>query len=175
MGQRVLVTPDSTNRVVDGQVSAIGVVGTSSSGTTTYPVTISLDSSDLGQLSGVAGEVQIITQRAVDVTTVPSSAVRTVGTVHLVTVVKDGTPAPVRVTLGTVGDVLTEVNSGVTRGQVVSLANLDEPLPSASSTSTRFGPAGGLGGGGLGGGGLGGGSFGGGGFGGGAFSGRFNG
>ena len=79
---------------------------------TTYPVTITLDSPDLGQLSGVDGDVQIVTQRAVNVTTVPSSAVRTVGTVHLVTVVKDGKPTPVRVTLGTVGDVLTQVKSG---------------------------------------------------------------
>ncbi len=133
-----------------------------SSGTTstTYPVTISLDSSDLGQLSGVDGDVEIITTRSVGVTTVPSSAVRTVGTIHLVTVVKDGTPTPVRVTLGTVGDVLTQVKSGVAKGQVISLADVSQPLPSTSSSTTRsaFGGAGSFGGG-LGGAGFGGGSF----------------
>ena len=124
------------------------MVATSGSTTTTYPVTLTLDSPDLGRLSGVDCDVRIVTQRAVDVTTVPSSAVRTVGTIHLVTVVKNGTATPVRVTLGTVGDVLTQVSSGVSRGQAVSLATLDEPLPSTSSTTTRFG-AGGLGFGGL--------------------------
>ena len=124
-------------------MSAIGVVGDSRSTTTTYPVTISLDSPDLGQLSGVDADVQIVTKRSVDVTTVPSSAVRTVGTIHLVTVVKDGNPTPVRVTLGTVGDVLTEVTSGVTQGDQVLLADLDEPLPSTSSTTTRGGSPGG--------------------------------
>ena len=167
VGQQALVTPDSTNSVVRGQVSAIGVVATSSSTTTTYPVTISLDSPDLGQLSGADGDVQIVTKRSVNVTTVPSSAVRTVGTIHLVTVVKNGTPTPTRVTLGTVGDVLTQVTSGVSRGQLISLATLDQPLPSTTSTATRFG--GGLGGGGLGGGGFGGGP------GGGGFGGRFGG
>ena len=169
LGQQALVTPDSSNSVVQGQVSAIGVVATGSSTATTYPVTISLDSADLAQLSGVDGDVQIVTKKSVNVTTVPSSAVRTVGTIHLVTVVKNGTPTPTRVTLGTVGTVLTQVTSGVSRGQVVSLATLDQTLPSTSSTSTRSG-LGGLGGG-LGGGGLGGGP-GGGGFGGAGFAGR---
>ncbi len=169
VGQQALVTPDSTDTVVKGQVSAIGVVANAGSTTTTYPVTVTLDSSDLGQLSGVDGGVEIITQRAVNVTTVPTSAIRTVGSFHLVTVMKGGTPSPVRVTLGTVGDILTQVTSGVTRGQVVSLANLDEPLPSTSSTTSRFG--GGLGGGA----GFGGARFGGAGFTGGGFGGRFGG
>jgi multidrug efflux pump subunit AcrA (membrane-fusion protein) len=165
VGQPAQVTPDSTNTVIQGHVSSIGVVATTGSTSTTYPVTITLDSPDLGGLSGVDGDVQIVTQRSADVTTVPSSAVRTVGTIHLLTVIKDGTPTPVRVTLGTVGDILTQVTSGVTRGEVVSLADLNEALPSTSSTTTRFG--GGLGGSGAFGGGLGGGGgFGGGGFGG---------
>ena len=160
VGQQALVTPDSTTAAIDARVSAVGVVATTGSTSTTYPVTLTLDSPDLGGLSGVDCDVRIVTQRAVDVTTVPSSAVRTVGTIHLVTVVKNGTATPVRVTLGTVGDVLTQVRTGVSKGQAVSLANLNEPLPSTSSTTTRFG-AGGLGFGGGGGfrGGFGGGRF----------------
>ena len=164
IGQQVQVTPDATNTVVDGQVSAIGVLASSGTSTTTYPVTISLESSDLGQLSGADANLSIIVKKSVDVTTVPSSAVRTEGSIHLVTVVHANTAKSVRVTLGTVGDVLTQVTSGVSPGQSVALADLSEPLPSTSTTTTRTGFGGGLGGaGGFGGGGGAGGFAGGGG------------
>jgi uncharacterized membrane protein YgcG len=153
LGQQVLVTPDSTNTDVEGQVTAIGVVPTSGTTSTTYPVTITLQSPGLGQLSGVAAEVTIVTKRSVNVTTVPSSAVQTVGSIHLVTVVENNTTKTIRVTVGTVGDVLTQVTSGVSRGQVVSLANLNAALPASSGTVTR----GGFGGAGFGGAGFGGG------------------
>jgi len=50
-----------------------------------------------------------------------------------------------------VGTLLTQVTSGVKTGQLVTLASLDEPVPSSSTTSTRtglggFGGTGGAGG-----------------------------
>jgi biotin carboxyl carrier protein len=160
VGQQAEVTPDSTNAVEGGRVSAIGVLGTSATSGTTYPVTVTLDAADLGQFSGADADVSIVVKKATDVATVPSSAVRTVGTIHLVTEVNGTTPKEVRVTIGTVGPLLTQVTSGVKVGQQVSLADLQEPLPSTSSSTTRtgFGGTGGLGG--LGGGtGFGGGGF----------------
>jgi HlyD family secretion protein len=159
IGQEAVITPDSTNAVEDGVVSSIGVLATSGTTTTTYPVTISLDSSDLGQLSGADASVSIVVKESADVTTVPSSAVRAIGDIHLVTVVNGNTPKEVRVTLGTVGAVLTQVKSGVSPGETVSLADLTEPLPSTSNTRTGagFGGAAGLGGAGFRGGGFGGG------------------
>jgi hypothetical protein len=175
VGQQAQVTPDSTNTVLDGQVEAIGVLASTGSTTTTYPVTISLQSPDLGQLSGADANVAIVLKKSVGATTVPSSAIRTVGSIHLVTVVDDtnNTAKAVRVTVGTVGPVLTQVTSGVSSGQVVSLADLNEPLPSTSTSTTRTGLGGGLGGAGLGAAGFGGaGGFGGGGFGGAGFTAR---
>ena len=160
IGQPATVTPDSTNAVESGRVSAIGVLGTTTSSTTTYPVTVTLDSTTLGQFSGASADVSIVVRRSVGVTTVPTSAVHTIGSGHLVDVVHGTTVTPVRVTTGTVGDVLTQITSGLSQGQVVSLASMSQPLPSTSTTTTRFG---GLGGGGA----FSGGGFGG-GFGGGA-------
>jgi len=164
-GQQALVTPDSSPTVLDGTVIGVGVLGTSTTSTTSYPVTIAVHSSDLGQYSGVAASVSIVTQRAIGVTTVPTSAVRTVGSNHVVTVVRGTSAKAVRVTIGTVGAQRTQVLSGVTDGDLVSLADLAAAVPT-SSTTTRSGLAGlttGLGGGGLGGtGGLGGGLGGGG-------------
>ncbi len=167
VGQRAEVTPDATNSVVTGHVSSVGVLATTGTSTTTYPVTISLNAAGLGHLSGADADVAIVTQTSVGVMTVPSSAVRTEGTIHLVTVLKNGTtPTPVRVTLGTVGDVLTQITAGLTKGESVSLATLDEPLPSTATDTTRAGLGGLTGGRTFGGGGFGGGAFGGGGFGG---------
>ena len=162
VGQQALVTPDATNTVVQGRVTSIGVLATSGSTTTTYPVTIALESTGLGGLSGSDADVEIIVQKSVDVTTVPSSAVRTVGSVNVVTVMDGTTAKATPVTLGTVGDVLTQVKSGVAPGERVVLADLDQPLPTTSTSSLRTGFGGGMaGGGGFGGGGVaGGGGFG---------------
>lgn len=178
VGQEALVTPDSTNDPLPGTVTSIGLVGTTSDTSTTYPVTIALNRSEGLQLtSGAGAEVAFVTKHVTNVTTVPSSAVRTVGTLHLVTRYENGKVSTVRVTVGVVGDVLTQIESGVSRGQKLVLADLSEPLPGSNTSSTGTtgrtiggGAFGGLGGGG---GGLGGGAggFGGGGFGGGGFGG----
>ena len=151
IGQAALVTPDSTATALHGTVTSVGAVASSGS-STTYPVTVTITSPDLGGLSGSQADVSIIVKKSVNVTTVPSSAVQTIGTIHLVTLMDKNTTKTVRVTLGTVGDTLTQVTSGVKRGEVVTLANLKEAVPSSSTSSVRFG-------GGLGGGSLGGGSF----------------
>ncbi len=150
VGQPVTVTPDASNDQLQGKVTSIGALPASGSTTTTYPVTIALTSSDLGLFSGADAACAIVVGRADHVTAVPTSAVKTVGSVHLVTVVTNGTTKTTRVTLGTVGDVLTQITSGVKPGQIVALANLGEPVPTTSTATTRLGGTG-LGGRGLGG------------------------
>ncbi len=151
VGQSASVTPDATNSLLAGTVTSIGLVPVSGSTGTTYPVTISLSSDHLGLFSGADAEATVVVARSDDVTAVPTSAVRTTGSIHLVTVVDGGTTRTVRVALGTVGDVLTQITSGLKPGDVVALADLGRPLPTTSTgIGGRFG---GLGGGGLGGGG----------------------
>jgi multidrug efflux pump subunit AcrA (membrane-fusion protein) len=142
VGQPATVTPDSSGTVVNGTVTSIGVLATSGTTSTTYPVTVSFQSSSIGLYSGAEAELSIVTGRAVGVTTVPTSAVHTVGTNHLVTVVNGATTKQVRVSTGTVGTVLTQVTSGIKLGQRVSMADLNQPVPSSSTTSTRSGLAG---------------------------------
>ncbi len=165
VGQQALVTPDSSGTAVPGTVTGIGVLATSGTTSTTYPVTVTIQSPGLGLFSGGEAGVSIVTGRAVGVTTVPTSAVHTEGTVHLVTEVVGTTTKQVKVTTGIVGAVLTQITSGVKPGEQISIATMDLPVPSSSTTSTRSG-FGGLGGatgfptgaGGFGGGGFGGGT-----------------
>ena len=166
VGQTAVVTPDSTNDPLQGTVTSIGLVGTTSDDSTTYPVTIALSNSEGLQLtSGAEAEVAFVTKHVTNVTTVPSSAVRAIGTIHVVTRYENGKASTVRVTVGVVGDVLTQIQSGVSPGQKLVLADLNEALPGSNTSSTgttrTFG-GGGFGGAGLGGAGLGGGGFGGG-------------
>jgi trimeric autotransporter adhesin len=163
VGAQATVTPDATGTTVDGTVASIGLVGTTTSTSTTYPVTISVPGNrGLRLLSGADAEVGIVLRRAVDVTAVPSSSVRTIGSNHFVSELHNGTLTEVRVTTGTVGQLLTQVTSGIKPGDQVVLADYGEPLPTSNTTTTgRTGLAGGFGGGG-GFGGSGGGGFGGG-------------
>lgn len=169
VGQAAVVTPDSTNDPLQGKVTSIGLVGTSSDGSTSYPVTIALNSSNGLQLtSGAEAEVAFVTKHVTNVTTVPSSAVRTIGTIHLLTRYENGKASTVRVTVGVVGDLLTQIQTGVSPGQKIVLADFNEALPGSNTSSTGttgrtfggggFGGASGLGGGGFSGGGLGGGA-----------------
>jgi HlyD family secretion protein len=157
IGQQALVTPDSSGTAVPGTVTGIGVLATAGSTSTTYPVTVTIQSSSLGLFSGGEAGVSIVTGRAVGVTTVPTSAVRTVGTIHLVTEVNGTTTKQVKVTTGIVGPVLTQITSGITPGHQVSIATMDLPVPSSSTTSTRFAGLGGAAGFSVGAGGFGGG------------------
>jgi multidrug efflux pump subunit AcrA (membrane-fusion protein) len=107
---------------------------------------------------GSGADAVITTGTARNVVTVPNSAIRsTAGGTHTVTVMKDGKPTTVRVTLGVAGSDVTQVTSGLRAGQQVVLAELSQPLPGSATSSTNgtfrlpVGGFGGLGGGGSGG------------------------
>lgn len=140
VGQQVLVTPDTSTATVRGTVTAIGVLATSTSSSVTYPVTVALDAAGLGSFSGAEATLSIVTGETDGVPTVPTSAVRTVGADHFVTVLEGTTPRAVRVGVGTVGAVRTQITSGLSDGQQVVLADLARPVP--ASSTTRVGLAG---------------------------------
>ena len=192
IGADVTVTPDGSDKTVQGKVTAVGLLPTSSttasntsatsasssgstataaSSTATYPVTISLDSG--GLYSGSGADVAILIKRSSQVLTVPTTAVTALGSLHSVTVLDNGKATRKIVTVGAEGPTLTEIKSGLTVGQHVVLAQINEALPTSGTTSLTgrgggFGrTTGGLSGGTLTGGSTTGGGFGGGGFGGG--------
>ena len=157
IGDSAAVTVDGVTTPLSGKVSAIGILNTTTGSSTSYPVTVLLDPTTAKLYDGLGGSVAITTSSVSNVLTVPSSAVHTVGQLHVVSVLKGGTESTVRVNVGAIGPDRTEITSGLVEGQRVVLANLDEPMPtnSANVNPRRLGVGGtgGLGGaGGIGGG-----------------------
>ncbi|HJP74767.1 MAG TPA: HlyD family efflux transporter periplasmic adaptor subunit [Pseudonocardiaceae bacterium] len=159
-GQSVTVSPDGSTSPIAGKVSAIGALAsTTSSGTASYPVTISLGNPAQHLFAGATASVAITLKTANAAVTVPTSAVHTIGGFSIVTAMVNGKPKPTRVSLGVQGAALTQITSGLKAGDEVELADLNTALPTAGTTNTRGGGGGvvriGGGGGGLTGGGAG--------------------
>lgn len=154
VGQSASVQVDGDSGSVEGTVSQVGPVQSTSSGYD-YPVVIALPSSDTGLHSGSTANTNISTGEVDNVVAVPTSAVETLGSRTFVTEISKGELTDKRITIGMVGDTYTQVKSGLTPGQSVVLADYAEAVPS-SNTNTNLGSF-------LGGGGGAGGFFGGGG------------
>jgi len=140
VGSRVTVTPDGVQAPQSGRVVAVGLLPTaaaSSSSSVTYPVTVGFDNTPSGLFTGSGADVSIVLASASGALTVPSSAIRTVGGNHIVTVLRAGKTSTAVVTLGAVGPSLSQVTAGLTAGERVVLANLKQALPTSTTTSTR--------------------------------------
>lgn len=171
VGQTVSITADAVDdQTYKGVVTKVSVAGTSSSGVTTYPVTIRIDETD-GLLPGMSADATIVLGSAEGVLTIPSAALMR-GSLVLVTAdspsaangasgesdasasQQGGSYVSVQVTVGIRDDNYLEITSGLQEGDTVAY------IPTTSSSNTfQMGmmPGGGIpGGGGMPGGGGGG-------------------
>jgi HlyD family secretion protein len=135
LGQAAVVTPDGTNKEVRGEVVAIGAPRTSN-GATTYPVSVGVDD-DSALRNGTVANVSITTGEGSSGIAVPTSAVHVEGTRKTVTVLRDGDPKVVTVTVGVIGRQWTQIKSGIKAGDRVVLADLNEPLPGDVTSSSN--------------------------------------
>ena len=150
VGQSVSITADAVEgRTYQGVVTKVSVAGTSSSGVTTYPVTIRIDETD-GLMPGMNVDATIVLSSASDVLAIPSGALQRGNTV-LITAdspsAAGGTPVQqgdgeassssgyvsVPVTTGVGDDSYLEVISGLQEGDVVAY------LPASSSGGMEMG------------------------------------
>jgi multidrug efflux pump subunit AcrA (membrane-fusion protein) len=158
-GMTAKVTADGASAPSAGVVDSIGIMPTTSNGSSTYPVVVVVANPADGLAEGAAATVAITLKAVSDVVTVPNSAVTSTGTgaTAFVTLLQNGKATRQTVTTGAVGTTVTQIVSGVTAGQTIVLADNSADVPASSTTAntTRgFGgggafPAGGLGGGGA--------------------------
>jgi len=143
-GQAATVAPDGAGKPLTGKVVAIGALAsTTSGGSASFPVTISLDGGGTGLFAGSTASVAITLGNAKAAVTVPTSAVHTVGATSFVSALVNGTPATKRVTVGVVGSTVTQITNGLNAGDEVVLANLGDPLPSSTTGAGARGLTGG--------------------------------
>ena len=89
--------------------------------------------------AGGYASVTITTAQARGVS-VPTSAVHKSGHQATVTVYAGGKTRVTKVTVGTMGPVMTRITAGLKIGQQVVLANLNAPLPTNNLTNRFGGP-----------------------------------
>ncbi len=135
VGQAVAVTSDSIpDTVFDGVITRVSMVGTTSGGTTTYPITVQIDES--GDLRpGMNVNADIIVAEADDAVSVPNAAIRRGGYVLVTTASPSAANAAaemsqdapegyvyVAVTTGVSDDNYTEITGGLQEGDIVGYA-----------------------------------------------------
>jgi macrolide-specific efflux system membrane fusion protein len=139
-----------TGATASGRVASIDTAGSTSAGVVTYPVVVALTSLPAGVRIGESATATITTGTKTGVLAVPSAAVHLDGSTHYVNVTSAiGVAAHrVTVTVGLVGDTLSEITSGLADGQAVTV-----PVTTTTSSTGATGAGTGAddGGGGLGG------------------------
>ncbi|MBI4900141.1 MAG: efflux RND transporter periplasmic adaptor subunit [Actinobacteria bacterium] len=133
-GLTCTVTPTGSTTSLAGTLTSIGIVGTTTAGTTSYPVIVTLAGNPTGLYIGGSADVSIVVSE-VTVLTVPTAAVQQENGQTYVTVVANGVHTKTNVTVGRTFGARTEITAG--------LAENDEVLVttqvSASGTSSRQG------------------------------------
>ena len=130
VGQVVNITSDAKEgQTFTGVVTKVSVVGTTSSGTTTYPVTVRIDETD-GLRPGMNVHAEIVLSSADDVLAIPSLAVNRGDTVLItsdspsaVNALEQEAPEGyvyVQVTTGVSDDSYIEITSGLQEGDTVA-------------------------------------------------------
>jgi macrolide-specific efflux system membrane fusion protein len=136
VGQTATITFDALPGVsAEARISSIDSTSTVSSNVVEYGVTFRLLNPPTKLRSGQSVSISVVTGRANNALTVPSTAITGSGNAATLTVVRNGQQTTVAVRTGLEGDSTTQVLSGVTEGEQVV-------LPTASTTTGGFGSAG---------------------------------
>lgn len=144
VGDRATVTFDAfADKTFTGKVVSIDLIGTSSSGVTTYPAVILLDTKSNEILPNMASSANIITDTKDDVLLVSSSAVTTQNGASTVQVMKNGKAQSVAVEVGLSSDDQIEITSGLKEGDTIITSTVQSGQTtgtgSSRSTTSPFG------------------------------------
>lgn len=125
VGDNATLTFDAfPNKTFTGKVQSINTQGIVTSGVTTYPATIALDTNPQGLYTNMSATANIITETKDNVLLVPTSAIQTQGNQSVVRVLRNGQMTAVPVQVGGSSDTQTEILSGLSEGDTVVTGQL---------------------------------------------------
>lgn len=149
VGNNATITLDAfPNKTFTGKVQSINTQGIVTSGVTTYPATIALDTDTPGIYNNMSATANIITETKDNALLIPNSAIQTQNGQPMVRVLKNGQVGLVSVEIGDSSDTQTEILSGLNAGDEVVTGLVS--VSNASGAQSPFGirSFGGFGGGG---------------------------
>lgn len=148
IGNKATVTLDALpGKTYTGKIISIDTIGSVSSGVTTYPAVIGLDTEVSEILPNMAVNAKIITNVIDNVILVPNSAVKTSNGQSMVKVMKNGKVSEVAVEVAGSNDAQTAIASGLSEGEVVVTSIIS--AAGTTQTGQQTSPFGGFGGGGT--------------------------
>jgi macrolide-specific efflux system membrane fusion protein len=143
VGQKATMTLDAfPDKTFTGRVVAIDTNGTTSSGVTTYPVTITFDTAESHIYPNMTVNATIITKVLDNVLLIPSAAVQTQNGQQFVRVRKNGKIEQVAVTVGESSDAQTEITSGLSEGDEVVTSTISTTTGTTTTGASPFGGTG---------------------------------
>ena len=147
-GQQAIIEFDAiADKQYTGEVTEIGMIGSVSQGVVNYPVVVRVTNADEAIRSGMTASVTLIINQVDDALLVPNRAIRTNGDQKTVTVLFEGQEITIPVTVGLIGDSMSEVTSDQLReGDVVVINGSTSSSTSSNNRGQIFfgGPEGGF-------------------------------
>ena len=148
VGDQATITPSGATTPVYGTVGSIGVVATTTSGVSSFPVVIDVTGSPTGLYGGTSANVSIIVKELQDVVVVPTGAISYTGGTTAVTLDNAGKKVTQPVTIGIASGTDTQIVSGVSAGQKIYVTSVSfHGALGTSRLGARTGGFGGFGGG----------------------------
>jgi multidrug efflux pump subunit AcrA (membrane-fusion protein) len=119
-GLQAEITPTGSATKAFGTVESVGIIAaSSSSGSATFPVTITVTGSPKGLYAGGAADVSIIVKQVENLLTVPTNALHTENGKTVVHQIRNGAQASTPVKVGTTYGAVTQILSGLKAGDKV--------------------------------------------------------
>lgn len=140
IGNKATITLDSyPDKTFTGKVVSIDTVGSVSSGVTTYPTVIKLDTDTTTILPNMSVSATIITAVKQNVLQVPTSSILGEVGAFYVRVMKNGKMEEKTVETGVASDTQTEITSGISEGEmVVTSVNTTTTTTKSGTTTSPF-------------------------------------
>ncbi len=135
VGDAAQVTVTGTTGTLAGTVARVGPVDTSSS-SYTYPLVVALPVGSHDIAAGSAAQIAITLAEAKRVQVVPTSAVHTASGITFLDILKTHQEVRDSVHVGAVGAEYTQIVSKLPAKTEIILADLDQAVPSSSTSSS---------------------------------------